>query len=151
MVQAQVRLLRRVHLFIVSLKKIIGMRKIIISVMVVLAMTSCSNASVDEMIEGAQERQELVVVTDDYRTMYSFLQDLVSSELFEGLTMPENPSYDDLMHICAPIVMTDLFGDTFAEGDCEKEYRLMLAYFEENDPESEIAKYLRYIIENGMY
>lgn len=127
------------------------MKKVIISVMAVLALSSCSNDSFEEVFESAQARQEVVVVTDDYKTMYSFLQDLVNSELFDGLTMPENPSYDDLMHTCAPIVMSDLFGDTFAEGDCEKEYRLMLAYFEENEPESEIASYLSYILEHGMY
>ena len=127
------------------------MKKVIISVMAVLALSSCSNDSFEEVFESAQARQEVVVVTDDYKTMYSFLHDLVNSELFDGLTMPENPSYDDLMQLCAPIVMTDLFGDTFAEGDCEKEYRLMLAYFEENEPESEIASYLSYILEHGMY
>lgn len=127
------------------------MKKIMFFAMALCMMSCASDYLEDVPSQEKETTKSVLVVNDDYKTMYAFVQDLVNSELFDGLTMPVNPSYDDLMHICAPIILTDVFGDTFAEGDCEKEYRLMLAYFEEKEPEGKIAAYLRYIIDNRMY
>lgn len=112
---------------------------------------SCTNYSCDYV--PVQEEKPKVIVTEDYKVMYDFLQSMVESEVFEDLelSMPDSPSYDDLMYLCAPLVMSVQFGDTFAEGDCEKEYRLMLSYFEVHDPEADITGFLRYIIDNEMY
>lgn len=124
------------------------MKKLLIFALA-LCLVSCSS----ESCEDFQQQEQPVENVENYDVMYNFLHDMVESEVFEdlGLTMPENPTYDDLMYICAPLVMSVQFGDTFAEGDCEKEYRLMLSYFEIHDPLAEITGFLRYIIDNEMY
>ena len=123
------------------------MKKLTIIVMALLAM-SCSS---DYMEDYAEESKSVeFVISDEYRTMYDFVRELADSELF-GITMPDNPTYDDLMQLSAAAVLSDVFGDTFGEGDCESEYRLMHAYFSERYPNEEITRYLSYILDNGIF
>ena len=107
-----------------------------------LLFMGCTN---EEFIDNSYKYSE-----DDYRTMYEFIQNIYDSDLF-GIEMPVSPSYDEMMQIASKVIMTDVFGDTIGEGDCEKEYRLMLAYFNFVDPNADVTKYLEYIIEHEMY
>ncbi len=125
------------------------MRKIMVFVMAI-AMTSCANGVVEEFEEMTEQAEETRTYSEDYRVMYEFLTELYASELFE-MEKPGEYTYEQMMYIAAPIVQSDIFGDTFAEGDCEQVYRLMLAWFSENEPDAEITAYLSYIIENRMY
>ena len=125
------------------------MKKLTILCMAFL-LTSCTSDYWEEMVVENEETKVAVVVDENYKTMYQFVEMLANSDLF-GLSCPESPSYDELMHIAAPVVMTDLFGDTIGEGDCEEIYRLMLVYFEDHEPEADITSYLRYIIDNNLY
>ena len=118
------------------------MKKIFMAVAVMFLMASCTSEC--DFESGYQFTQ------DEYETMYEFVGDLYHSEMFE-MSEPVNPSYEEMMTVCATIIRTDLFGDTFAEGDCEKVYRLMYAYFLQMQPDAEITNYLGYILEHGMY
>ena len=124
------------------------MKKLTILCMAFL-LTSCTSDYWEEVVEN-EETKVAVVVDENYKTMYQFVEMLANSDLF-GLSLPESPSYDELMHIAAPVVMSDLFGDTIGEGDFEEIYRLMLVYFEDHEPEADITSYLRYIIDNNLY
>lgn len=125
------------------------MKKLFILV-AAFCLTSCTTDYLEDVIEVQTVEAKQQSVSEDYLIMYQFVDDLVFSELF-GLTMPENPSYDELMNISASVIMTDTFADTIAEGNCEKVYRLMYAYYQENDPEGELTLYLEYILLNGLY
>lgn len=124
------------------------MKKLFILV-AAFCMMSCTTDYLEE-IEEVQVEAKQQSVSEDYLIMYQFVDDLVFSELF-GLTMPENPSYDELMNISASVIMTDTFADTIGEGDCEKVYRLMFAYFQEHDPNAKVTSYLEYLLINGLY
>lgn len=123
------------------------MNKFFIFIMAFLTMTSCTN----DYFKEEEVQEQVVVVSEDYKVMYDFVDMLVYSELFDGLTMPDNPTLDELMAISASVIMTAEFGDTIGEGDCEEVYRVMLAWFVENDPEAEVTAFLQVIIDNEMY
>lgn len=125
------------------------MKKLFILV-AAFCMMSCTTDYLEDVIEEVQVEAKQQSVSEDYLIMYQFVDDLVFSELF-GLTMPENPSYDELMNISASVIMTDTFADTIGEGDCEKVYRLMFAYFQEHDPNAKVTSYLEYLLINGLY
>ena len=118
------------------------MKKIIIAVSALLMMMSCTNESDFEV--AYQHTQQ------EYATMYEFVGELYQSELFD-MEAPAKQTYEEMMNICANIVRTDTFCDTFAEGNCEKIYRLMFAYFSSMQPNAEITSYLNYILVNEMY
>jgi chloramphenicol O-acetyltransferase len=122
------------------------MKKLFILAMAFLSM-ACTN-QVDELIEEVEEKE--VVISEEYRTMYTFIEDIYYSELF-GIELPVNPNYDEMMQIAAPIIMTDTFADTLGECECEQVYRLMFAYFQEHDPHAKVTSYLEYLLVNGLY
>lgn len=122
------------------------MRKLFVLLMAFAAVSCTGYTEYDELVEEKVE----YVSPDDYATMYDFVMMVRDSELFD-LELPSTMTYDEMMRISAHIVMTDLFGDTIGEGDCEDVYRLMLAYYLVHDPDATITSYLSYILENGMY
>jgi hypothetical protein len=124
------------------------MKKVFIFAMA-LFMMSCTSSCWDEAEEPQEESQ--VVYSKEYQIMYLFVDNLVSSELWEGLTMPANPTLDELMQISEKAILTDIFGDTIGEGDCEQVYRTMLAYYIVHKPDYEFTEYLKFIIEHEMY
>jgi hypothetical protein len=124
------------------------MKKVFIFAMA-LFMMSCTSSCWDEAEEPQEESQ--VVYSKEYQIMYLFVDNLVSSELWEGLTMPGNPTLDDLMRISEDAMNTDIFGDTIGEGDCEQVYRTMLAYYLTYKPDDEFTQYLLFIVDHEMY
>jgi hypothetical protein len=137
-------LLRYYFVSLLKLKTI--MKKVFIFAMAFLAM-SCTS-QFDE-VEENQEKQ--VAFSEDYQTMYLFVEDIISSELWENLTMPLNPTLEDLMQIAEEAMQTDIFGDTIGEGDCEKPYKAMLSYYLANKPDDEFTEYLMFLVEHEMY
>lgn len=122
------------------------MKKVVFLLLAMLTM-SCSNDIIEEEIE---ETVALNCTQDEYDTMYEFMEVLYYSELF-GISKPDNLTYDDMMLISAPIIMSDTFADTIGEGECEKVYRLMLAYFKDKYPEASVTSYLQHILDCGLY
>lgn len=130
------------------------MKKLAILVLALCA-TSCTSDYMEEIIEE-QEVENITAlqetaVSEDYQTIYEFVDWVCFYEDLFGLQMPSSPTYDELMHMAAGVVMTDTFADTLAECDCEKVYRLMLEYFSENEPENDVVAYLTHILECGLY
>ena len=123
------------------------MKKLSVIVLAIL-LASCSSNYMEDYTE--QSKQVEIVNYDEYLTMRTFVQDLCDSELF-GFSMPSNPTYKDLMNMAAYAILTDVWGDTFGEGDCLKVYSLVLDYFKANDPDARIVSYLDYIITNELY
>jgi hypothetical protein len=124
------------------------MKKVFIYAMAFIMM-SCTGSSCMDDENVMKETQ--VEYSEEYKTMYLFVDELVSSELWEGLTMPENPTLDDLMRISEDAMNTDIFGDTIGEGDCEQVYRTMLAYYLTYKPDDEFTQYLLFIVDHEMY
>lgn len=125
------------------------MKKVLLFV-AALCLMSCAKEYTDEVIENEPIQKIEVSFPDGYATMYLFVQSIVESELF-GLEMPANPTYDDLMRISVSAICHDLWDDTFGEGDCEAEYRLIYAYYLEREPDSDIVKMFAFILEHELY
>lgn len=88
--------------------------------------------------------------TDNYKTMYEFVDCLYSSELF-GIENPFGKTYDQLMLIAAPVIMTDTFADTIGEGDCYEVYILMHDYFAATGQNQKVVEYIDFILEHELY
>ena len=116
-----------------------------------LCVMSCSKQAETayEIEETKQEEVTRVEFSEDYETMYLFVSLIVESELFD-LAMPVNPTLDDLMHIGAAAILHELWGDTFGEGDYTEEYKIILSYFREHEPDAEIVEVLEFVFEHGM-
>lgn len=116
-----------------------AMKKAFIALFMLLPLTSCT-ADYD----GYEYRHE------DYCTMLEFVECLHCLEIF-GVDDPAGKTYDELMHIAAPVIMTDTFADTLGEGDCEQVYLLMFDYFKSMYPEAQVTGYLNEVITNELY
>lgn len=127
------------------------MKKIFVFVMAV-CLVSCSKQAETacEIEEDKQEEVTRVEFSEDYETMYLFVQNIVDSELF-GIDMPVNPTLDDLMKIGASAILHELWGDTLGEADYRKEYEIILAYYLKHAPDAEIVELLEMFFEHGMY
>ena len=120
-----------------------------ISILLIALFTiSCSN-SID-IEKEYMSSNSFEYTQDNYCEMFGFIEYLYESELF-GLSEPEKPTYDEMMLIAAPIIMSDTFGDTLAESDCSKVYFLMYDYFKIVYPEYSVTKYLKNIIDKEQY
>lgn len=114
------------------------MKKILFAVLILC--TACTN----------NEETYFEYTHDEYCVMFAFMEELHESGLFD-VAEPEEPTYDEMMLIAAPIIMSDTFGDTLAEGDCLDVYLLMYRYFSTLYPEASVTKYLNYILTNELY
>ena len=124
------------------------MKKVFIFAMA-LFMVSCTTDAC--MGEGTRQETE-IVYSDDYRVMYAFVDECVSYEdLFEGISLPPNPTLDELMAISKDIICSDVFADTIGEGDCEQVYKTMYYYYKVHYPDDEFTWFLEFIIEHEMY
>ena len=116
-----------------------NMKKILFALL--LLCTSCTSN---------EELAHFEYTHDEYCVMFAFMEELHESGLFD-IAEPEKPSFDEMMMVAGPIIMSDTFGDTLAEGDCLDVYLLMYRYFSELYPEASVTKYLNYILTNEMY
>lgn len=114
------------------------MKKILFAVL--LLCTACTN----------NEETHFEYTHDEYCTMFAFMEELHESGLFD-IPEPEKPSFDEMMMVAGPIIMSDNFGDTLAEGNCLEVYLLMYRYFSELYPKASVTKYLSYILTNELY
>lgn len=117
------------------------MKKVMIILSAFLVM-SCTN---DADFESSYNYNH-----EEYSTMYQFIETLHESDLFD-VASPDAMSYDEMMLTAAPIIMSDTFADTLAEGDCGKVYFTMLYYFNATHPDAAVTSYLRDIIERELY
>ena len=114
------------------------MKKILFAVLILC--TACIN----------NEETYFEYTHDEYCTMFAFMEELHESGLFD-IPEPEKPSFDEMMMVAGPIIMSDTFGDTLAEGNCLEVYLLMYRYFSTLYPEASVTKYLSYILTNELY
>jgi len=114
------------------------MKKILFAVLILC--TACTN----------NEETHFGYTHDEYCTMFAFMEELHESGLFD-IPEPEKPSFDEMMRTAGPIIMSDTFGDTLAEGDCLDVYLLMYRYFSELYPKTSVTKYLSCILTNELY
>ena len=114
------------------------MKKILFAVL--LLCTACTS----------NEETHFEYTHDEYCIMFAFMEELHESGLFD-IPEPEKPSFDEMMMIAGPIIMSDTFGDTLAEGNCLEVYLLMYRYFSALYPKASVTKYLSYILTNELY
>ena len=114
------------------------MKKILFAVLILC--TACTN----------NEETHFEYTHDEYCVMFAFMEELHESGLFD-IPEPEKPSFDEMMMVAGPIIMSDTFGDTLAEGDCLEVYLLMYRYFSVLYPKASVTKYLSYILTNELY
>lgn len=111
-----------------------------------LMFTSCStNDEYEEILEEYKYSEQ------DYNTMYDYVTCLYDSGLFSIEKPNSNTTYKQLIISCASVIMTDEFGDTFAEGYCYNIYCLVYDYYIQYNPNAKVVYYIKYLLDNDLY